>query len=384
MRLERQVGLWLCAFLVIAAVLYLLGSILMPFAAGLALAYLLHPLADRLETLGFSRLSATIFILTMVVLAIVVVLILIAPVLVHQFSGFIRNLPDYVTRLQALLIDESTSLAAKYGGGFWQKLGFGASGQPADLQKTISDIAGQSAQWLGAFLGSVWSGGQALIGLFSLIVVTPVVAFYILLDWHKMIAAIDDWTPPRYRVTVRTLAGEIDAALAGFVRGQSLVCLMLGLWYGIGLSMVGLNFGLLIGISAGLLSFIPYVGSLTALVVSSGLAIVQGWPEWKLLAMSLGVVLTGQFFEGNVLSPRLVGASVGLHPVWMIFALFAFSALFGFIGLIVAVPVAAAAHVLLRYGLRQYLASRLFLDTDAEEGAPARITDARAGERHSA
>ena len=286
MRLERQVGLWVGALFAIAAVLYLLGSILMPFAAGLALAYLLHPLADRLETFGFSRLSATIFILAVVVLGIVVVLVLIAPVLAHQLSGFIQNLPNYIDRLQALLVEESTRFAAKYGGGFWQKLGFGASGQPADLQKTISDIAGQSAQWLGAFLGSLLSGGRALIGLFSLIVVTPVVAFYILLDWHKMIATVDGWTPPRYRVTVRALAREIDAALAGFVRGQSLVCLMLGLWYGIGLSVVGLNFGLLVGISAGLLSFIPYVGSLTALVVSSGLAIVQGWPDWKLFVMS--------------------------------------------------------------------------------------------------
>ena len=215
-----------------------------------------------------------------------------------------------------------------------------------------------------------------------MIVVTPVVAFYILLDWHRMIATVDGWTPPRYRVTVRALAREIDAALAGFVRGQSLVCLMLGLWYGIGLSVVGLNFGLLVGISAGLLSFIPYVGSLTALVVSSGLAIVQGWPDWKLFVMSLGVVLTGQFLEGNVLSPRLVGASVGLHPVWMMFALFSFGALFGFTGLIVAVPVAAAAHVLLRFGLQRYLESPLFLDNETVKTAPARVTDTRADERH--
>jgi len=222
-----------------------------------------------------------------------------------------------------------------------------------------------------------------LIGVFSLLVVAPVVAFYILLDWHKMVATVRSWVPPRYRVTVHALAQEMDHAMAGFIRGQSLVCLVIGLWYGIGLSLIGLNFGLLIGISAGLLTFIPYVGSLTALIISSGVAIVQGWPDWKLLVMSLGIVLTGQFLEGNVLSPRLVGRSVGLHPVWIMFALFSFGSLFGFTGLIVAVPGAAAAGVLLRFGLRRYLASPVFLDADGEEVEPAPITDARAGERRS-
>jgi predicted PurR-regulated permease PerM len=257
-------------------------------------------------------------------------------------------------------VDESTRLTARYGNGIWQKLGFGPSGQPADLQKTITDIAGQSTQWLGTFLGSLWSGGQALISLLSLIIVAPVVAFYVLLDWRRMIAAVDSWIPPRHRPTVRALAREVDAAMAGFIRGQSMVCLALGLWYGIGLSLIGLNFGFLVGISGGILSFIPYVGSLAVLIVSSCLAIVQGWPDWKLFVTSLAVVLTGQFLEGNILSPRLVGASVGLHPFWVIFAVFAFGSLFGVIGLIVAVPVAAAVGVLLRFGLRRYLASPCF------------------------
>lgn len=381
MRLERQAGLWLVALVAIAGVVYLLGSILMPFAAGLALAYLLNPLADRLETLGLSRLFATIVILAVVVLTLVAILVLVAPVLAHQFTGFVQNLPDDIVRLQGLVVAESSRLAEKYGGGFWQKLGFGPGAQPADVQKAISDIAGQSAQWLGAFLGSLWSGGRVLIEAISLIVVTPAVAFYILLDWHKMIATVDGCIPPRYRPTVRALARDIDAALAGFIRGQSLVCLALGLWYGIGLSLVGLNFGFFVGISAGLLSFIPYVGSLSALVVSSGLAIVQGWPDWRLLAMSLAVVLTGQFLEGNVLSPRLVGASVGLHPVWIMFALFAFSGLFGFTGLIMAVPVAAAVGVLLRFGVRRYLGSPVFRDAEAVEAAPARIPEAHIGKR---
>jgi predicted PurR-regulated permease PerM len=223
--------------------------------------------------------------------------------------------------------------------------------------------------WLGAFARSLLSGGTALLGILSLLVVMPVVAFYMLLDWDRMIATLDTLIPPRNRADVHAIAHDIDRALAGFVRGQSLVCLFLGLWYGIGLSLIHLNFGLLIGLSAGLLSFIPYVGSLTALIISAIVAIVQGWPEWKLLILTLAIVLTGQFLEGNILSPKLVGSSVGLHPVWVIFALLAFGALFGFTGLIMAVPVAAAAGVILRHLVRRYRASGLYLAA-AEPGAP--------------
>jgi predicted PurR-regulated permease PerM len=181
-----------------------------------------------------------------------------------------------------------------------------------------------------------------------------------LLDWDRMVETIRSLIPPRYRDDIDALAREIDAALAGFLRGQSLVCLFLGLWYGVGLSVIGLNFGFLIGISAGVLSFIPYVGSLTALVVSAIVAIVQGWPDWSLLAKALAVVAAGQFLEGNLLSPKLVGESVGLHPVWLIFALLAFGSLFGFTGLILAVPVAASLGVVIRFAVRRYRASSLF------------------------
>jgi predicted PurR-regulated permease PerM len=181
-----------------------------------------------------------------------------------------------------------------------------------------------------------------------------------LLDYHAMIAAVDGLVPPRDRTVVRQIASQIDRTMAGFLRGQSLVCLFLGVWYSLGLSLVGLNFGLLIGITAGFLSFIPYVGSLTALLVASIVAIVQGWPHWNLLAMTLTVVITGQLLEGNILSPKLVGDRVGLHPVWLIFALLAFGSVFGFTGLIIAVPVAAATGVILRFAIASYRASDLY------------------------
>jgi predicted PurR-regulated permease PerM len=199
-----------------------------------------------------------------------------------------------------------------------------------------------------------------LVSLFSLIVVAPVVGFYFVYDWHRMIARVDGWVPVHHRATVRALAREVDAAISGFVRGQTAVCLILGSFYAITLSLVGLNFGLLIGLVSGLITFIPYVGSTTGLVLSLGVAIAQFWPEWTWIVTVLGVFMVGQFLEGNILSPKLVGDSVGLHPVWLIFALLAFGYLFGFVGLLVAVPLAATIGVLARFALKRYLASSLY------------------------
>lgn len=359
-RLVREVAPWVLAIAGAALFLYMFSGVLMPFVAGIALGYLLDPIASKLEKLGIGRLGAALVILTVFLLLLVAFLVLIVPVLGHQLSGFVDSLPGIIVKLQALLSDESGKfLNSSWIGEYAAKFGFGG-GSPADLQKALGDLAGDAARWLGSFAKSLISGGAALIGLFSLLVVTPVVAFYILVDWDRMVSSVASLVPPRFRPEVAVLARDIDRALAGFLRGQSLVCLFLGLWYGIGLTLVGLNFGFLIGISAGFLSFIPYVGSLTALVVSVVVAIVQGWPNWHLVAMALGVVLAGQFLEGNLLSPKLVGASVGLHPVWLMFALLAFGSLFGFTGLIVAVPVAAAIGVMLRFALARYRLSPFF------------------------
>ncbi len=199
----------------------------------------------------------------------------------------------------------------------------------SDVGTNVTSLVGDATRTAASFLNSLLSRGLALISIFSLLIVLPVVAFYILLDWHKMIASVDGLIPLRHRETAHQLGREIDAALAGFLRGQSLVCLFLGTWYGLGLSIIGLNFGLLIGISGGLLSFIPYVGSLTVLIVATIVALVQSWPHWQLPAFTVGLVLTGQFLEGNILSPKLVGDKVGVHPVWLIFALLAFGDLLG-------------------------------------------------------
>ena len=218
----------------------------------------------------------------------------------------------------------------------------------------------RSGAWSLASLSKLAVGGAALVGFLSFLVVTPVVAFYILVDWHNMVDAVDSWLPRDHRAELRQIAREINVALAGFLRGQFLVCVFLGVWYGVGLSLIGLDFALLIGFIGGLLSFVPYVGSLTALVLALGVAIVQKWPDMHLFLLSFAVVGAGEFLEGYVISPKLVGESIGLHPIWLIFALFAFGELFGFTGLLVAVPTAAALGVIVRHLIRSYQTSPFY------------------------
>jgi predicted PurR-regulated permease PerM len=359
--LQQQALLWGLALAGLAAVLYFLSPILAPFVAGTALGYLLDPVADRLQKAGLSRLGAALLILVCFVLAAAALLLLIAPILSRQLAAFITSLPGYLATLQGLLSEWSEKFTGEYFNDMLQKVGLGGAASGFDAQKYISDIAGEAAVLAGDFLKSMLTRGVALINVASLVVVTPVVAFYMLLDWDKMIAVCDQLVPERHRADVRSLARDIDTALAGFLRGQSLVCLFLGVWYALGLSLIGLNFGFLIGVLAGLLSFIPYVGSLTAFVLSIIVALVQSWPDWRLPAEAIAVVSAGLFLDGNVLSPRLVGDAVGLHPVWLMFALFAFGSLFGFTGLIIAVPVAAALGVILRFLARRYRSSALYL-----------------------
>ena len=350
MQSERQVMFfWLAALVVLIGVLWLLSPILLPFVLGTALAYLLDPPAERLSRRGISRPVAALLILGSFALAFALLVLLITPVLMDQLAGVIDNVPGYAARLQALASDP---------GHPWLKRIVGDNMAGAD--KSVSDFLSQAAGYVTQFLGSLWTRGQALISLFSLIVITPVVAFYLICDWDVMVESVDRLVPLPQRETVRELAREIDAAISAYVRGQTGVCLILGSYYAAGLSLVGLSFGLLIGVVSGLISFIPYVGSLTAIVVSLAVAVAQFFPDWTRILIVAGVVLVGQFLEGNVLSPKLVGHSIGLHPVWLMFALFAFGYLFGFVGLLLAVPLAAATAVLIRFTLRRYLASPLY------------------------
>jgi predicted PurR-regulated permease PerM len=355
MTLTRQVTFWGLTLIVGILALWVLREILLPFVAGMALAYLLDPLASRVERLGVNRLVASLVIIGAVVLVFVMLILLFVPLLLGQIGAFIEKLPGYVERLQALAMDPNREWLR-------QIVGDGV----ADAK--IGDLVKQGAGWITTFLSSLWSGGQALISIFSLVVVTPVVAFYLLYDWDRMVAKVDSLIPLHHRETVHALAREMDDAIAGFVRGQTAVCLILGSFYAVGLTLAGLNFGLLIGLASGLVTFIPYVGSMSGLVIATGVAVAQFWPEYTPILTVLGIFFVGQFLEGYVLSPKLVGESIGLHPVWLMFALFAFGYLFGFVGLLIAVPLAAIIGVLARFALRRYLASPFY--TGEPAGSP--------------
>jgi predicted PurR-regulated permease PerM len=350
MDLQRQVFFWIGALAVFILLVWALSGVLLPFVAGMALAYFLNPLADRLERQGLNRLTATLTVTGLFILLFVLIAIIVIPVLGSQLVSFIERFPEYFTRLQNLILNEANSE--------WLRGLLG--GETIDLRKSMGGLVGEGANWAGALLTGLWSGGQALIAIVAVFVITPIVTLYLLLDWHRMIDKVDSWLPRQHQKTIRGIARDIDSALAGFVRGQALVSLILGTFYAIALTIAGLNFGLLIGFAAGILNFVPYLGSTTGLLIAGGVAIAQFWPDWISVAAVIGIFFFGQFIEGYFLQPKLVGDRVGLHPVWLIFALFAFGYLLGFVGLLLAVPLAAATGVLVRFALRQYLSSPLY------------------------
>ncbi len=353
--MRKQAMFWVIATLLLVVFLIVFSSILLPFVAGIALAYFLDPVADRLERFGMSRFVATVAILIAFVLVLVLGLIIIVPILVTQLAEFIAKFPGYFTQLQSLVAHQDSEWLKKY-------LGMNST----VIQDNLSGFLKQGASFLSSLLQSLWNSGKSLIDLAGLFVVTPVVAFYMLLDWDRMVSSIDSWIPRDHLKSVRQIAQEMNASVAGFIRGQGTLCLILGTYYAIGLTLTGLNFGLLIGLFAGLISFIPYVGSIVGLVLAVGVALVQFWPDWIMVCIVAVVFFVGQFIEGNILQPKLVGSSVGLHPVWLMFALFAFGALFGFTGMLIAVPAAAAVGVLVRFALHRYLDSPMYKSRNHE------------------
>lgn len=347
MTVERQLRFWLVGLVVFLVAVYFLRAILLPFVAGMAVAYFLDPVCDRIERWGASRTWATTIVTALFGLIVMLALFIIVPPLERQVIDLGAQLPNYL-RSAARWLQPLVEQLRQY--------------FPATDQATLGDVGGQLsniAAWLAGAIGSFVSGGLALFNLVSLIFITPIVAFYLLRDWDRLVQRIDGWLPRDHAAVIREQLREIDRTLAGFARGQATVCLCLAAYYGVGFSLVGLDFGLALGLVAGLLSFIPFVGSAIALVGSIGLALVQ-YSDWLPIALTLGVCVLGQVLEGNFLTPKLVGDRVGLHPVWVIFALLAGGALFGFLGLLLAVPVMAVIGVLARFGLVRYLTSRYY------------------------
>ncbi len=350
---RQQMKYWGIAAAVFFAVLWGLGNVILPFLVGGAVAYFLDPVADRLERAGLSRTAATSVISIIALVIFILLALLIVPMLVRQLAQLVNAAPTIFGELQAFLTAKFPSIMD----------------QQSVVRETLVSI-GKTIQSKGGELASgLLSSALSVINAVVFIVVVPVVAFYLLLDWDNMVAKIDNWLPRDHRDMIRTLARDIDSVLAGFVRGQVSVCLILGTFYSVSLMVAGLDFGLIVGAIAGLITFIPYVGALIGGALAIGLAFFQFWGDWVQIGIIAGIFAIGQFLEGNIITPKLVGNSVGLHPVWLLFALSAFGTLFGFVGMLVAVPVAAAIGVLARFGVSQYLDSRLYKGLSKEDEA---------------
>ena len=321
----------------LSVALYLLtalSDIMLPFVLGFALAYFLDPLADRLEALGMRRSLATLTITFVVGFALLAALAFGLPVLAQQITLIIAALPGYISDIQIWMLEQNL-----------------AKGQ----SELVSGMGDTLLAGLQSTASSMLLSGLSFINLLALIFITPIVAIYMLNDWDRMVARIDEILPDEQVEVVRHLAQQIDETLSGFARGQILVCLSLGTVYAIGLSLVGLEGGVIVGVFAGLISFIPYVGAAFGMVLAGALGLGQFGFDFTALGLIAVVFFAGQFFEGNILTPRLVGDRVKLHPVWIIFALLAMGSLFGFLGLLLAVPLAAIIGVLVRYGLTLYM-----------------------------
>ncbi|WP_300032367.1 AI-2E family transporter [uncultured Roseobacter sp.] len=339
-----QVIYWSVASAVFLIVLWFLGHVLLPFVLGGAIAYFLDPVADRLERMGLSRVAATALITVIGVLAFVVMALLIIPTLVSQALQLFEVAPEFARTFTAWLTERFPTL-----------LDDGST-----LRQSINSL-GATIESRGAqLLETALTSAASLLNVVVLIVVVPVVSVYLLLDWDRMVARIDQLLPRDHAPVIRRLASDIDQTLAAFIRGMGTVCLVLGTYYAVALMLVGLQFGLVVGFVAGLVTFIPYLGALIGGALAIGLALFQFWGDWVSIGMVAGIFVIGQVIEGNVLTPKLVGSSVGLHPVWLIFALSVFGALFGFVGMLVAVPVAASMGVITRFGVEQYQNSLLY------------------------
>ncbi|WP_417816672.1 AI-2E family transporter [Tritonibacter scottomollicae] len=372
---RKQLKYWGVAAVLFAVVMWALGNVLLPFILGGAIAYMIDPLADRLERAGLSREGATAVITVAAVLIFLIMLLLIVPMLANQMIDLVQTLPQALSNLRDFAQDrfpdlfEENSRVREALAGLW------------------SILQDKSMGLLQTFVGSALS----LLNVVVLIVIVPVVSVYLLVDWDRMVARIDALLPRDHAPVVRRLARDIDNVLSSFVRGMGMVCVILGTYYAVALMLVGLNFGLAVGFVAGLVTFIPYLGAIIGGVLAIGLALFQFWgalegadgemirqgTDWIRIALVAGIFMIGQMVEGNFLTPKLVGNSVGLHPVWLLLALSVFGALFGFVGMLIAVPVAAVIGVVARFAVEQYLDSRLYQGQSHRDAANLSVDEPR-------
>lgn len=346
----QQARWWGGGFIAFLLFLWLVNDAIAPFLLGAAFAYFLDPVADKLESWGMGRTWATVLISLVALIVMLLALILVVPLIFRQVSSLIETSPQLVASLLEFLAERFPSILE----------------EDSSVRQALSSFEDTLRNKGVALANTVFTSSLAAVSSVLSIFVSLVVAFYLLLDWDRMTAVVDNWMPRQHVNVIRKLAREFDTVLAGFVRGQMTVGAILGVFYAVALAAVGLQFGVVVGLLAGALTFIPYVGSTVGGTVSIGLAIYQFWDNPVWIAVVAAIFIAGQAVEGNYLTPKLVGSSVGLHPVWLMFALYAFGSLIGFTGLLIAVPAAACIGVLGRFGIKNYRDSKLYLGSQED------------------
>lgn len=334
---------WMIGLLILGYFIAAISGILLPFLVGLAIAYLLDPLADKFQTWRLPRWLATALSLGLFFGALVGVGFAIAPVVQAQVSGFAKAFPEYVAQLRPFIMNLIDQAGGKM-----------------RAEQLVESSSSQLVQWAGHQVGVLLANGVAFFNLLSLVLISPVVAFYLLRDWDELIARIDSWLPRDHEATIKSLLSQADLALSGFVRGQSLVCLVMGILYAVGWSLLGLDYALVLGVLAGILAFVPFAGPLFGATLAVVVGIGQYGADYVQLSLIIGVFGLVQLIEGSILTPNLIGDRVGLHPAWVLFAIFAGGELLGFVGVLLAVPMAAVLAVVARWALQHYLDSSLF------------------------
>ena len=349
---KKQTIFWIVITCILFLAIYTLSSVLMPFVAGMILAYLLDPLVDRVEKIGIRRSLSTFFVLTIFFVCSVGSSLLLLPVILNQLSNLTSFLPTLISNLEPFMrqVRSLVDNAIK-----------------ADNSNQLSLPVADILNWAGGFLTEIISNSLAFANLLSLIIITPIVAFYLLRDWDLIINKVKSWMPITQKVRIVEQVVKVDRSLSALVRGQGTVCLILALYYSVSLTAVGLQFGILIGIFAGIVSFIPFVGAILGAIFSIGFSIIQ-FETYTPILLVAGIFLIGQVLEGNFLTPKLIGEAVGLHPVWVIFALLTGATLFGFLGVLLALPIAVVVAVLIRFSLSSYLESEIYSgETDVDK-----------------
>lgn len=365
MKLSTQYFFWLVAPLILLVLISVFRDVLLPFVLGGAIAYLLNPLVEYLTRKGMGRPAAAIFILGLFFLVVGGILMLISPLLFHEAAGFIKSFPLYLEKLKTFVEVRIAWIEERMGDDI-----------TAQIQTVLQDNAGKALQVGKGVLGGITSGGGAVMDFFTTLFITPIAAYFFIKEWPRVTDWVENLIPRQHLATVHDLLGQIDRKIAGFVRGQISVCSALGAFYAVALSIAGLQYGFVIGVATGVLSVIPFVGSTIGLLTSVTVAYFGSDGNLIFTGIVAAIFFFGQFVEGNFLTPKLMGDSVGLHPLWIIFALMAGGSLMGILGMFLAVPVTASIGVLAAFAISEYKKSQYFLGKQKKTDDTARSNPA--------